>query len=108
MEEARQGKWDPMVIRVIVHAESGSVESLDVLQNGLSRREVEVVCLIARGFSNKEIAANLYIFPKTVEHHVAHIYDKIGHRTRASAALFAVQNGLVHVGVTGNVDSALP
>lgn len=94
-EEAREGKWDPMVIRAIVHAESGPTASLDALPNGLSRREAEVVCLIARGLSNKEIAAKLYISPKTVEHHTAHIYDKIGTRGRAAAALFAVQNGLV-------------
>lgn len=96
MEEARQGKWDTMVIRAIVHAESGPTASLDVLPNGLSRREAEVVCLIARGLSNKEIANKLYISPKTVEHHIGHIYDKIGTRGRAAAALFAVQNGLVN------------
>ena len=49
---------------------------------------------MARGQSNKEIAASLFISPKTVEHHVGHIYDKIGTRTRASAALFAAHHGL--------------
>ena len=95
LAETKQGKWDPLVIRAVLHAESGHQASLDALPNGLSKREAEVVCLMARGRSNKEIASALFISPKTVEHHVGHIYDKIGTRTRTSAALFAAQHGLV-------------
>jgi len=91
LAESKQGKWDPMVIRAVVAAESGHNASLEALPNGLSMREAEVLCQMARGKSNKEIA----ISPKTVEHHVGHIYDKIGNRTRAFAALFAVRHGLV-------------
>lgn len=61
----------------------------------LSEREVEVLALLARGASNKDIAAELGISPKTVQHHVAHVYDKTGIRSRAAAALFAVERGLV-------------
>ena len=51
--------------------------------------------LVARGLSNKEIAARLVISPKTVGNHVEHIYGKIGASTRARASLFAMQNGLL-------------
>ena len=95
LAESKEGKWDPMVIRAVLHAESGHQAGLDALPNGLSKREADVVCLMARGLSNKEIASALFISPKTVEHHVGHVYDKIGARTRASAALFAAQHGLV-------------
>ncbi|MGZ4276962.1 MAG: response regulator transcription factor, partial [Solirubrobacteraceae bacterium] len=62
---------------------------------GLTRREVEVLGLLARGLSNKEIAGRLVISPKTVANHVEHIYAKIGASTRARASLFAVQHGLL-------------
>ncbi len=61
----------------------------------LSEREIEVLRLVARGLSNKEMAARLIISPKTVGHHVQHIYDKIGVSTRAGATLFAIQNNLL-------------
>jgi HD-GYP domain-containing protein (c-di-GMP phosphodiesterase class II) len=62
---------------------------------GLTEREVEVLRLLARGLTNKEIASELIVSPRTVGHHVAHVYDKIGRRTRAGAALFAVEHALV-------------
>jgi DNA-binding CsgD family transcriptional regulator len=62
---------------------------------GLSAREVEVLRLIARGLRNREVAARLFISPKTVGHHVAHIYTKIGVRTRPGAVLFAMEHGLL-------------
>jgi putative nucleotidyltransferase with HDIG domain len=62
---------------------------------GLTAREVEVLRLVARGHSNKAIAARLHLSPKTVGHHVAHVYGKAGVSTRAAAALFAVEHGLL-------------
>ena len=62
---------------------------------GLTAREVEVLGLLARGHSNKAIAQRLVVAPKTVSNHVEHIYAKIGVSTRAAAALFAMQHGLV-------------
>src|SRR5204862_8353965 len=62
---------------------------------GLTRREVEVLRLVARGLSNKEIAERLVISPKTVSNHVEHIYAKIGASSRAAAGLFAMQHGLL-------------
>ena len=62
---------------------------------GLTAREVEVLRLLARGLSNREIAQRLTIAPKTVGNHVEHIYAKIGASTRARASLFALQHGLL-------------
>ncbi|HSI98638.1 MAG TPA: LuxR C-terminal-related transcriptional regulator [Gaiellaceae bacterium] len=58
----------------------------------LSRREAEVLRLLGEGLSNREIAARLFISPKTAEHHVSRIYGKLGLRTRAEAAGYAVRN----------------
>jgi HD-GYP domain-containing protein (c-di-GMP phosphodiesterase class II) len=62
---------------------------------GLTSREVEVLKLLAQGLSNKEIAARLVISPKTAGNHIEHIYTKIDASSRATASLFAVQNGLL-------------
>jgi HD-GYP domain-containing protein (c-di-GMP phosphodiesterase class II) len=65
------------------------------LSMGLSDREVEVLGLLARGCSNAEIASRLIISPRTAEHHVQHIYAKIGVSSRAAATLFAVEHHLL-------------
>ena len=62
---------------------------------GLTEREVDVLRLIARGHPNKAVAATLGISPKTVGHHVEHIYAKAAVTTRAGATLFAMEHGLL-------------
>jgi HD-GYP domain-containing protein (c-di-GMP phosphodiesterase class II) len=62
---------------------------------GLSRREVDVLNLAARGLTKQKIADRLFIAPKTVDHHIQHIYTKIGVSTRAAAALWAMEHDLV-------------
>jgi HD-GYP domain-containing protein (c-di-GMP phosphodiesterase class II)/DNA-binding CsgD family transcriptional regulator len=62
---------------------------------GLSDREVEILVLVARGLSNKEIGQALFISAITAKNHVAHIYEKTGVATRSAAALFAVTHGIV-------------
>jgi HD-GYP domain-containing protein (c-di-GMP phosphodiesterase class II) len=62
---------------------------------GLTRREVEVLGLAARGLTTQAIADRLYISPKTADHHIQHVYTKIGVSTRAAAALWAMQHELV-------------
>ena len=65
------------------------------LPMGLSDREVQVLGLVAQGCSNGEIASRLVISRRTAEHHVQHIYTKIGVSSRAAATLFAVEHHLL-------------
>jgi HD-GYP domain-containing protein (c-di-GMP phosphodiesterase class II)/DNA-binding CsgD family transcriptional regulator len=62
---------------------------------GLTEREVEVLRLICRGASKKDVAAALGISPSTADHHIRHIYSKIGVSSRAAATLFAVERDLL-------------
>jgi len=62
---------------------------------GLSPREVDVLRLASKGLTTKQIADRLFISTKTADHHIQHIYNKIGVSTRAAAALWAMQNDVV-------------
>ena len=62
---------------------------------GLTSRQVEVLALIVQGLSNAEIAARLFISPRTVDHHVAAILAKLDAKTRAEAATKALQSSLL-------------
>ncbi|HEX5849247.1 MAG TPA: LuxR C-terminal-related transcriptional regulator [Rubrobacter sp.] len=62
---------------------------------GLSAREVEVLSLLATGLTNAQIASKLFISPRTVNAHLGSIYHKIGSSTRAQAARFAAEQGLL-------------
>jgi HD-GYP domain-containing protein (c-di-GMP phosphodiesterase class II) len=61
----------------------------------LTEREIEVLCLLAQGRNTPQIARALDISRKTVEHHLSHIYSKIGVTCRTAAVVYAVQQGLV-------------
>jgi len=63
--------------------------------SGLSRREVDVLGLAAKGFTTRQIADRLCISTKTADHHIQHIYGKIGVSTRAAAALWAMAHAVV-------------
>jgi DNA-binding NarL/FixJ family response regulator len=62
----------------------------------LTPREIEVLCLVARGASNKEIAASLVISEKTARNHVERTYAKIGVSNRIGASMYAMKHGLVN------------
>jgi HD-GYP domain-containing protein (c-di-GMP phosphodiesterase class II) len=62
---------------------------------GLTEREVEVLRMLCRGLTNKQMGTTLHIAEKTVGHHIEHIYNKIGRSSRAAAALFAMEHGLL-------------
>jgi DNA-binding NarL/FixJ family response regulator len=62
---------------------------------GLSRRETEVLRLIAQGMSDREIASTLYISHHTVMRHVSHILTKLDVHSRSAATRIAVEQGLL-------------
>ena len=62
---------------------------------GLTRRELDVLRLIAQGHTTREIAAHLFISPKTADHHIQHIYTKVGVSNRVAAARWAVAQRIV-------------
>jgi DNA-binding NarL/FixJ family response regulator len=66
-----------------------------VSSNGLSKREREVLTLLAAGRSNREISADLVVTEATVATHVRHVFEKTGCANRAEAAAYAVRHGLV-------------
>jgi DNA-binding NarL/FixJ family response regulator len=65
---------------------------------GLSERELEVCRLVARGLSNGEIAARLYVSEATVKTHVAHVLSRLGLRDRVQVTVFAYEHGIVRPG----------
>lgn len=92
----RAGRYDPECTRAVIQAAGQRPSrSRSPWPRGLSDREVEVLRLVARGLSNRQIAATLVISPRTAEHHVQHVYTKIGASTRAAAAMFAMERGLL-------------
>jgi DNA-binding CsgD family transcriptional regulator len=93
--EVRAGRMDADVVEAVLGAAGHRVARRREGPAGLTRREVEVLRLLARGLPNKVIAQRLVISPKTVANHVEHIYTKIGASSRAQAGLFAMQHGLL-------------
>lgn len=92
--DASAGRFDRAAVGAVLEAE-GVRPQRTSLPNGLTEREVEVLCLLARGMTNRQIADELVVSPRTVQHHVSHVFDKLGRRTRAGAAVFAMEHGLV-------------
>ena len=93
--DVRAGRHDADAAEAVLHAAGHRVTRRRDGPAGLTRREVEVLTLVARGLSNKEIAERLVISSKTVGNHVEHIYTKIDASNRAAASLFAMQHGLL-------------
>jgi HD-GYP domain-containing protein (c-di-GMP phosphodiesterase class II) len=95
--EVRAARLDPDVVAAVLEAAGRRrARRRDNLRpGGLSEREIEVARLVAAGCSNPEIADRLVISRRTAEHHVQHIYAKVGVSSRAGLALFAHEHGLV-------------
>ena len=93
--DVKAGRLDAEAVEAVLGAAGHRVSRRREGPAGLTRREVEVLRLLARGLSNKQIAERLVISPKTVANHVEHIYAKIDASTRAAASLFAMQHGLL-------------
>jgi HD-GYP domain-containing protein (c-di-GMP phosphodiesterase class II) len=94
-EQARRNTLDPDAAAAVLAAAGHPVRVGSAPTHGLSAREVQVLGLVARGCTNAEIASRLTISRRTAEHHVQHIYAKIGVSSRAAAALFAVEHRLL-------------
>jgi putative nucleotidyltransferase with HDIG domain len=95
LEEARAGRLDLDVVNSLLASAGYMRPARKQFPQGLSEREVEVLRLIAQGYSIKTMAQILTIAPKTVDSHIQHIYNKIGVNTRAGATLFAMENNLL-------------
>jgi len=66
-------------------------------EKSLSAREIEVLCALAEGLYNKEIASRLQISEKTVKNHVSNIFKKIGVSDRTQAAVYAIRHKFVEI-----------
>ena len=94
--EARVGRLDRDTVQAVLSVAGHSRRTARrEWPAGLSEREIEVLRLVARGLSNREMAKRLSIAEKTVGHHIQHIYNKVGVSTRAAATLFALQHDLM-------------
>jgi len=91
----REGRLDADAVQAVLEAAGHRTRRRRELPAGLTAREVEVLRLLTRGLSNRDIAEKLTISRKTAGSHIEHIYTKTGVRNRAGASLFAMRHGLM-------------
>jgi HD-GYP domain-containing protein (c-di-GMP phosphodiesterase class II) len=94
-DEVRAGRWDPGAVDAVLAAAGQQRGRRRTGPAGLTPREVEVLSLIARGATTRQVAERLFITPKTAETHIERIYAKTGASTRSTVTLFAMQHGLL-------------
>lgn len=95
LEQVTAGRLDADAVRAVLQAAGQPVPRRISRIASLTERECEVLALLARGRSLREIAGTLTISQHTAGSHVEHIYTKIGVSTRGAAAMFAMRNGIV-------------
>lgn len=83
----------PEITRRLLNRLSGSPDEPELV-DPLTEREEEVLALVARGMSNRDIAEQLHVSETTVRTHVSHILSKVGVKNRVQAALFALRTGV--------------
>lgn len=93
--EGEAGPLDPAAVRAVLAVAGHRVPRRVARPAGLTEREAQVLVLLVRGRSNRQIAEALTLSPRTVGSHVEHIYRKAGVSTRGAAAMFAMRHGLV-------------
>ena len=91
----KDGQLESDAVEAVLAAAGHRVPKRRTGPAGLTAREIDVLRLLARGLTNKDIAERLVISRKTVANHVEHIYTKIEVSTRTAAGLFATQHGLL-------------
>ncbi|MGV0815187.1 HD domain-containing phosphohydrolase [Mycolicibacterium boenickei] len=95
-ERVRAGELDTVAAEAVLHAAGQSTDRPKGRPDGLTPREVDVLRLVARGASNKQIAESLVISQKTARNHVERTYAKIGVSNRIGASMYALRHGLVN------------
>jgi HD-GYP domain-containing protein (c-di-GMP phosphodiesterase class II) len=96
LRDGREGRLCPEAVDAVLAAAGHRVAKRPrELPAGLTDRELEVMLALAAGKTNKEIAETLAISAKTAGHHVEHIFDKTGVRTRSAATVWAFERHLV-------------
>lgn len=93
-----QAVFDSKIAARVIAGKADGGEPGSRLMDRLSERELEVLRLMAKGMSNKEIARALWIGEATVKTHVSHVLHKLETTDRTQAVLHAIQAGLVDVG----------
>jgi HD-GYP domain-containing protein (c-di-GMP phosphodiesterase class II) len=95
-KEVREGRLDSEAVSAVLESAGHRVMPVRrELMHGLTAREMEILRLVARGKTMKEMGLSLGISPKTADNHIQNLYAKIGTRTRAGATLFAIEHGLL-------------
>ena len=92
--DVRAGRLDADAVAAVLGAADGSTRRRPSGAAGLTARQLEVLRLVARGLSNREIARRLGVSPRTVDRHVSDVYERIGVSSRAAAAMFTIEHGL--------------
>ena len=93
--QADVGLLDPAAVESILRASGQQTKQTVSTVGDLTERETAVLRLLVQGYSNREIGAQLFLSPRTVDHHVAAILGKLGVPTRAEAARAAVDRGIL-------------
>jgi DNA-binding NarL/FixJ family response regulator len=93
-DAANAGRLDPNAVGAVLEAAGQAVPNM-ARPCGLTERETQVIAMVARGLQTKQIGHRLDISAKTADHHLQNAYAKIGISTRAAAAMFAMQHGLI-------------
>ena len=93
--EARAGKLDSAAVDLVLGVAGHKSQGIPAAPAGLTPREVEVLVLVSRGATTRQVARALGITPKTAGNHIERIYTKIGATSRSTATLFALQHGML-------------
>jgi DNA-binding NarL/FixJ family response regulator len=90
----------PSVTRRIINefAQRTPRKDLNEKLNSLTEREIEVMRLIAKGKTNSEIAADLFVGETTVKTHISNLFTKLDLRDRVQAVVYAYESGLIQPG----------
>jgi DNA-binding CsgD family transcriptional regulator len=89
------GKRETIIVREVPAAQSFTLNEIRLRELGITRRELEILELIARGLSNREIAERLFVSENTVKTHSSRLFDKLSARRRTQAVQLGKEFGLI-------------